>query len=203
MIVQTEYLAMRILFFSLLLLFAPAFVIAQDNALYDEPPPPDAAFVRIIGSPQVSHGELYGTQIARYLAVSPDYLIIRTRDRSDLSAGQFITVIPTADQTLADFSEPVVDPRKVLVQLVNLTSTGPISLSTADGSLSVISDVAAFSTGYREVNPISVALSVFDETDTKLAEFDIALRRKERPTFVVFEDRVELIHGKVAVGEAE
>ena len=58
---------------------------------------------------------------------------------------------------------------KALVSVFNLVDGSTLSLKTADGSQAVVENVAANSSGHREVNPVKANLALYNGT-TKIAD---------------------------------
>lgn len=172
--------------FATLIIGGAAPTLAQ-NTLYDAPPPEDAAFVRFIG---LSEAEITWNGLVFPTGESgADYHVVHS-DRVSATAGDFLTVI--SDTTTGELKPILEDPygdTQITLSLINLTSS-LASLKLADGSLSVVENVASGDIGSRQVNPLSVSFAVFVDGETYGPEFPVVLRRGEHPTFVAYPDGV-------------
>ena len=166
---------------------------ADDSALYAQPAPADAAFVRFIGFEPGSRVPFEGLTFDVPDQITTSYVAVSAARLPSTQSGAYVTVLQGADGTLRRVDEPA-RPGRAKVHLVVVNAgTGPVTLSTADGAMHVVSGVAAGEAGSRAVNPVSVSLGVFTDGDTPLRTFDVALRRGQNLSFVVDGTDVHLI----------
>lgn len=155
---------------------------AEEVLLYDDPPPADAAFVRFLGQTGDSIDWKGLTFTPPEGSALSDYFVVHAPAIGH-TAGDILSVLPGSVTLI----EPAKNPAKVTIGLVNL-GEGDISLKTADGKVAIIEGVKPSEAGWREVNPVSVAVQVY-EGDTPLgAPLDLALRRNEHRTLVLGSD---------------
>jgi hypothetical protein len=84
---------------------------------------------------------------------------------------------------------------KVLVTLANTAADQTVSLKTADGTIVIIPAIGSGQLGFREVNPVQLALQVFGESGPIGESVDVVLRRNEHPTIIVGPDaEVRLVY---------
>jgi hypothetical protein len=87
---------------------------------------------------------------------------------------------------------------KVALLLVNGTEK-QLELRLADGSALVIENVSPKSAGQRGVNPVAIALGVFESGATQpIATFDVVLRRGQNVSFVADQTGVRMIENQFA-----
>jgi hypothetical protein len=174
-------------------------VLAADTSLYAEAAPSDASFVRFIGFDDQDHAtfagfdfSLKGDKAAKYIPVSASLL-------QDTAPGRFISVLRAADGALQTIPEaPRTRRSKVALFLVNGTEM-ELELRLADGSVAVIEDVEPATAGQREVNPVSIALGVFERgSTTPLARFDVTMKRGQNLSFIADHAGIRLIENQFA-----
>ena len=174
--------------------FAATAGSASDNALYAEAAPADASFVRFVGF----QGATSATYAGRSFDLRPNeaeaYIPISAAHLSGVDAGTFVTVIrqPNGVETPIEEADRS-NKAKVFLFLVNATDQ-MLDLRLADGSMTVIEDVAGFAAGERAVNPVKIGLGVFpDGSDTPLAVLDVSMKRGQNLSFVADDSGVRLI----------
>lgn len=174
---------------SLLALGCATAAVAQEEQLYDPAPPPGAAFVRVINltgntdPAEVMIGDSFAGTVGA-LEASP-YHVVEERETpialgdaeavAEIEPGRFFSVVarPNGDgieiTTLED--TPNTDQTKSQLALYNLTEETNVDLVTSDGKVVVFDDVAPGSATYRNVNAITIGLSV-KVNDEVVATFD-------------------------------
>lgn len=169
-----------------------------DTALYDDPAPADASFVRFVGFHDRSTmfaGKVFSLPAenkAHYIPVSAAQL-------DGVAPGRYITVVNRPGNAPSVIEEaPRDDATRVHLFVINTSDTA-VSLRTEDGATAVIDDIAPGVSGTRAVNPIAIILGVFAKGDTTpLATFDLSLRRGQNLSFLARPAGVELIENRFA-----
>lgn len=172
-----------------LILFGSGPAPAADNALYDTPPPDDAAFVRWVGL-GFQHPVL---GIAPATHIADVYRPVSASATNGAQPGTFYTAATGPDGQVILIEEPGREDRsKVHLFLVNLGSA-PVHVEVTGQDMVVIDDTATGSAGSRAVNPVSASLAVVTENGETLGSFDVSLRRGQNLTFVALDDGARLI----------
>jgi len=174
-----------------ILILCAASVSADEGGLYPEAAPEDAAFVRFVGMGDAGSADFAGHRFAWDDDANAAYIPVSAALLDGVDPGSFLTVIPDADGLSAIAETPRPDRSKVYLFLVNTTAQ-PLSLRVIDGNIPVIADIAPMAAGSRAVNPVQIALGVFDG-DTAVAEFDVTMKRGQNLSFVARAGGVELI----------
>ncbi|MEZ4629476.1 MAG: alginate O-acetyltransferase AlgF [Deinococcales bacterium] len=179
--------------FLLLLLFSAAF--AQDEGLYPDPPPADAAFVRIIQAipnaesldidfgdqdfPALSYAELSDY----YIVLQGEYPLKLSQEQMiEVSAGAYYSLVIQGDedgQKALLIEDPMNDNRaKALLTLYNLSDLESIDMKTADDKeIEIILGVAPGTVASRAVNGIKVSLGAFAAGEKLGSVDDMQLER--------------------------
>ncbi|MEM7736127.1 MAG: alginate O-acetyltransferase AlgF [Deinococcota bacterium] len=175
---------------ALILALCSGLVWAQDEALYPDPPPANAAFVRFVDAGAVSNAVDVTladvTYILEPLGFTPYRPIIEGESSWQalgsvgtltLAAQGFYTVVlrDGADGVSALLIEDILHDNRArtLLMLYNLTDVSELYLKTADGSVDIVSAVTPDTVGGIQVNPIAVDLGVFElASDTPIATFE-------------------------------
>ena len=165
----------------------------DDDKLYGEPLPADAAFVRALGGAAAAEVEAFGVT----LSADGNYTVVLADTTEGIETGQYVTVLPKANVTHVAQD----DLGKVQIMFLNAGYEGDLSLKTADGKVA-IAEAASNSAGFREVNPIVVPVAVFAGSDVLGQSFELKLRRAENPTIFVTKDgEISQIVSKVIWGD--
>ncbi|MGO4853004.1 hypothetical protein ACEN2S_09275 [Phaeovulum sp. W22_SRMD_FR3] len=176
---------------------------AQDEALYDAPPPPDAVFVRFLGMETAAPVTWHGVDVPLEILKTQDYLVFHGPQVA-MDPGQFATVIGAAGGASVDLIEGERKAEKVRISVVNLSGRSVDLKAVGKKVVPIVADVAAGGMGERLVNPISVVLQTFDKGKPLGEEYKIDLRRGEDPTILVDGDgAVSLIYSVVHKGIVE
>ena len=183
------------------LLASPGQLHAQDAALYDDPPPDDAAYVRFFGFPADAEVSAFGLQFSDERVSTGHYSILHADAVEGVTKGQIMTAVPNAQGDVTILNEPERTRRKVMLQLVNLTAQGSISLKTSDGEVEIIAPTDVLMIGSREVNPIQVTVAVFGAGGSLGEPMALALRTNQHLTFVVSADGAVTMHEDNAISE--
>lgn len=165
-----------------LALLLPALANAQDEALYRDPAPADAVFVRFIDAPK---------EISTWKGVTfggpdrplSDYHVVHAKSVEG-TPGDFLTVLQNGTVII----EPEKSAQLVQVGLINVSDL-VLSLKTGDGNIEIIKSVASGESGWRDVNPITVETQVFSDQTPVGSPLNLALRRGEHQTILVKEDQ--------------
>ena len=124
------------------------------------------------------------------------YIPVSSAGLNGVSAGSYITVLHNSGvaKTITEAARD--NKSKVHLFLVNGT-TDALELRLADGSVPVIEDVTSMASGARAVNPVKIALGVFQEgADTPIAVFDVTMKRGHNLSFVADAEGVQLIENR-------
>lgn len=173
---------------------APA---ANDSSLYAEAAPADASFVRFIGFVPGQTAQFAGKEFVINAEDALAYIPVSSALLDDVAPGSFVTVARTdAGDALIIPEAPRNDAARVHLLLVN--STGKVlELRLADGSATVIENVESASAGVRAVNPVAIALGVFEQGhDAPLATFDVSLKRGQNISFIADGTSVRLVENR-------
>lgn len=159
---------------------------ADDTALYAEPAPADAAFVRFIGFASGTVVDFAGVRFEVPRETATSYVAVSSARLSDVAVGAYVSVLPgEGDAAVRRIDEPARDSRSKVHLLVLNASAEPVHLSTVDGAMQVVGAVAPGQSASRAVNPVSVSLGLFGANDQALGSYDVTLRRGQNLSFVV------------------
>lgn len=152
-------------------------VLAGEGGLYDAPPPPDAAYLRVLNAGAGGSLELSVADAAFDVgagALSPyefvtngsyDVTLASTSMPLSLQAQKYYTIIVPADGSAPKLVEdaPLANPARAGLYFYNATSK-PLQLDAkVNGKQApIFKDVAPGETKFREVNPFEVAFIVVD-----------------------------------------
>ena len=125
------------------------------------------------------------------------YVPVSSAQLNNIPTGSFHSLLKKTDGSIVAIEEGSRDhPTKVVLTLLN-GHEHVLTLGVADGSVDVISDINASSSGQRAVNPIRIELGVFNKRDPNpIARFDVALRRGQNITFFADPNGVRLIEDR-------
>jgi hypothetical protein len=184
------------LFSAALLACSTMNAFGNDTALYAEPAPKDASFLRFVGFDSDTV-QFAGKTFDLIEAEKNNYIPVSSSLLENGIAGAYITVSQNPDGTITTIAEGQRnDPSKVFLVLVN-ASDQPLELRLADGSVAVIKDVATNTSNLRGVNPVAIKLGVFAmDAETPIATFDVALQRGQNITFLADSSGVQLIENR-------
>ena len=178
----------------LIAIIISANALAQHDGLYPEPPPANAAFVRVIhafagtGAISASVGDRVYPELAfqeasdYYVVLEGEHQVKIADDGQEisLSAGTFYTLAVTAGEEgphITLIEEAIANnAAKALLSLINL-SHEVVDLRLADGSMMVLEAVESMGIASIEVNPISVSLAVFAAEEPIAVFEDLQLQR--------------------------
>lgn len=178
---------------AVLMLISPTFAAADDDALYGEPIPADAAFVRWLNTPSDQVKKAFGYDFSG-LVDGTEYVVISAGLLNNVESGAFISVVAQDGDGHDFILEPKRSDRSKVSLLLLNGSESAASLVANGDSIDVIKDVAAGDVGIRAVNPISASLEVkTGDNPAIVATFDVALKRGEDLTFAVLPNGVALI----------
>ena len=157
--------------------------VAQDEGLYPDPPPANAAFVRVVHStpnfgtinplvgdkafPELVFGEVSNY----YIVIQGDRKVTfgELEQSIEIFAGKFYTLALTSGEenpliTLIEDGNST-NRAKALLSLYNLSTLEKVDLKTVDGAVDVLTDVLPLETASIEVNAIKVDLGIFAEKE--------------------------------------
>ncbi|WP_299403854.1 alginate O-acetyltransferase AlgF [uncultured Roseobacter sp.] len=170
---------------------------ASDTSLYPEAAPADASFVRFAGFDPDETAEFAGKSFALTLEDDLAYLPVSSALLNSVAPGTFVTIVRGADghqQTILE--GPRSHAARVHLFLINATER-VLELRLADGSTPVIETVAAATAGARDVNPVAIALGVFElGNPIPLATFDVALKRGQNLSFIADDTGIRLVENR-------
>lgn len=169
-----------------------------ESALYAEPPPDDAAFVRWLDA-SVSY-EAFGYKFADGER-STDFRFFPASGAEGATPGGYYSYVAAADGTLTLVEEPSrSDPTKVHIVLVNATNA-PARLVVAGQDAVVVGATELNAAGIRGVNPVTASLAVQSaDGAVEYGRVEIALRRGQDITIVARNSGVEVIEDRFGVG---
>lgn len=161
-----------------------------DAGLYDPLPPAGSAFVRFVNLqdenlPAKAKGKNFGSLDP---ATSSSYKVISKGEadiqlggqtgQQALEEGKLYSVVSIDGAEQPEIiTDPVSDNRaKALISFYNFTET-PLELKTTDKNISVIDAVSKGEVKSREINPVKVALGVYEGDTQKQALEPILLER--------------------------
>jgi alginate O-acetyltransferase complex protein AlgF len=176
----------------------PAFAKGEDG-LYDAPPPPNSAFVRVIdasgvGNATVTLGDksvqLPELAVSGYAIVPAGKLAISFGDQAgevEPVSGKFYTVVvsPAAPPVLIE-DAAIANPAKAGIYFYNFAKDGTATLFAPKQNVAVIADIAAGKNGFRDINAVTLDLEVRSPAGNNLMK-DVALQRRTGLTIVAFE----------------
>lgn len=157
-------------------------MVAQEG-LYGDPPPPNAAFVRVVQTVKdtvasdlsigaTEYNDLPFAEISPYRVVLEGSHQLKTADLEqtlNIEKGKFYTVVLGETATLLEDAIST-NRAKALLSLYNLSNLEAVDLKTADGQTDVLLGVEPGELKSIEVNSITVDLAVFNGV-TELANF--------------------------------
>ncbi|MFO1350180.1 MAG: alginate O-acetyltransferase AlgF [Gammaproteobacteria bacterium] len=176
---------------------------AQDEALYDPAPPPNAAFVRVVNA--TGETAPISAQIAEvsfkdiaYPAASPyrivhegqhDASVGNKKETVTIEAGKYYTLAAIGSGGalhLAAISDTIsTNPAKCGVLFYNLSDKTSASLRVPSRKVDIVGDLGSGQGKMREVNAIDVDLAVVTG-DKTVAEFPkVQLKRRTHLSFVL------------------
>lgn len=153
------------------LLFATGSAFAAQDAIYDAPPPPDAAFVRVLNAGGTDNADLgvgstpYSVPpltLSSYAYVTQgDYDATGAQLHLSLAAQKYYTVIVGAGAPTLLPDEGLTNPAKVGLYFYNTTNV-PLTLSASVNGkqAAVFENVGPGESKYREVKAFDVSFSL-------------------------------------------
>ena len=179
-------------FFLLVTLSGSASVIAEEGELYDPKIKDDEALVRVLN---LSEGT---TQLAlakggvKLPKVQPfafsDYIVVKEGARTftvgdkklqkHIGRGTTSTIVFDQGDALTMLSDQSIAKKgKSMIAFYNFANDKNLSLKTANGKTPIVADIAANSSGYREINPVRLKTAVFADVENIKAIDEKQLRR--------------------------
>jgi len=171
---------------------------AQSGSLYGAGAPEDAAYVRVFhhGSDGVvarlwvgatEYRNLSPGQSSAYRPVTPEIHMVYLNSLFEefiAREGAYYTIL-LLDNGLQIHQDPA-HTRADLAQILvyNLDVSGPVSLRSADGAITVVGDIMSGESGAVTVNPVAVELAVFVGSELHAELGDIGLERGQ--SYAVF-----------------
>ena len=185
-------------------------VVANEDALYGPVAPPGSAFIRVINlSSQTISEAKAGNETFRnitafggspYQFFSPGtikFQVFHMNLSFELAAGHYYSLVVLTNnitKMIEDLGKP--DPRKATISAYNLSTVETISLKTADGKVAVVENIAKGSRKDRAINPVKVALALYNSSELNsppTAVAAIALERGQVLSLFVTGDSNQLI----------
>lgn len=170
---------------------------ATDTSLYAEALPDDVSFVRFIGFEDGTKQDFAGKEFSIETDTNGVYIPVSSALLDATPAGSFASILRAPDGSRQVVQEgPRNTQSKVFLFLVN-ASGQVIDLRLADNSAPVIGGVSPGQAQQRGVNPVKVALGVFEQgSKTPLATFDVTLKRGQNLSFVADTNGVQLLKNR-------
>jgi hypothetical protein len=177
--------------------------LADDAGLYGAPPPPDAAFVRVIdargvGAIAVSVGSIgvavpAGGVSGYAVAPAGPLKVVAGGAESDLTieAGKFYTLVVNGEGGAppALIADPAIaNPSKSGLYLYNLRAGSPATLFAPRQNVAVIENVTPNGGGFREINAVTLDLDVKAGGERLGGVEGLKLQRRGGHSVVVFAD---------------
>lgn len=181
------------------------FALAQDGGdvgLYAPAPPPGSAFVRVVNAGGASVSGTVGKYATGAVATgkaSPYWAVpggavsitVGTKTQSvQAAAGGFVTVVsglPGKTELVPLVDVVSANRAKASIVLYNLSSKPGVDLATADGAITLFTDIAPGAESMREVNALSVAFAV-NGPDAPVTTFPVVtLERGVAYSVIVYE----------------
>lgn len=192
----------RILTSALLaLLVSASCAAAGDDGLYDAPPPPDSAYLRILNGTDSTPSldvKIAGKGLSVRQHEASPYMLVKSGDvdvagpkplgKFNLAAGGFYTVATTPQGESKLFTDkPLGNPAKARVFFYNMTDKPDVDLYVPSASKNAVEDVAPSGSQSVELKaPLQLDFVARTE-DAELARFDaVSLKRRSSVTFAVF-----------------
>lgn len=195
-------------------LLLPLSAQAQDAGLYDPVAPAGSAFVRFInnGATEAALKPVVQTKTFEEASFGEATAYVPVRGgqtatiklgavsaEQPLVAGGYYTAILQGTTLKVVTDDALSNPAKAMIAFYNLSNHPNLTLKTADGATEVVAPVAQQAGGYRLINGVRVALSVYDGA-TKLADVGpVDLKRGEATTILVRQPGTEV---KVSITQA-
>ncbi len=176
-------------------LVSPNLARADEAALYDEPAPADAVFIRILTEYKLPFDQVFfaGSTLPLSEAVRDTYVAISAAALDDVTPGAFYS-LSSSETGVVAIEEPARETvSKVHLILVN-SSAEPVRLIVNGQGTEVVGALDPGQAGSRPVNPVKVALAVERVRDgVLLSTFDVDLARGQNLTFVANENTARLV----------
>lgn len=143
----------------------------RDVGLYAPAPPPGSAFVRLLNAgDKPLAGKIGARAVATVPAGDASAYVPAPAGKVAVSAGGALELVAVAGKyytvvtgvsPLRALEDPALSSRaKAGLTLYNLTGGPPVDLTTADGATVVVTGVAPWALGSREVNALTVGFAV-------------------------------------------
>jgi Alginate O-acetyl transferase AlgF len=170
---------------------------AQDAGLYDAPPPPDSAFVRIIrASGSDSSAQIGPVSVELATAISP-YAIVKggalelalgaAKHVVTLEKARFYTVALGGEMQPIVFEDaPIDNPAKSAVYLYNLGQTDA-ALFAPKQNVDVVAAIPSGKSGHRMINAVTLDLDVVADGKATAIKA-VVLERRTGTSIVVLPD---------------
>ena len=181
--------------------------LAEDAGLYAAPPPPDAAFVRVLNADTSADAavSVAGVTLSAAAGALSAYSFVTKGDYAATVPGgslnvsfapqKFYTILlnPAGQNTVIEDS-PVTNPVHAGLYFYNL-SAAPLALEAKVGTTqaAVFKDVAPGKSASREVNAFDVAFAVTGAADASVALPQISLVRQQGISIVALQQGDKLI----------
>ena len=186
-----------------LTLVVPAF--SQEGGLYAAPPPPDAAFVRVLnGTSKAVSTEVGGIAFAVQPQTISPYSIVTRGDytangdvtlSAKVEAQHFYTILVDADGKAALLTdEPLANPARAGLYFYNATGE-PLELAATVGGkqAKVFEAVAPGAQAFREVNAFDVTFDVLKDGAVAFTLPGITMTRQQGVSVVALNNGDKLI----------
>jgi len=175
-----------------LLIVMPSLSIAsEDEGLYPDAPPVNAAFVRVINQSGavmndaslsgISLGDVDAMTVTEYAVLTEGESEIKLGDKTlnhTLVAGDYYTVASKGDTLIILGDQKVENPTKALIAVYNLSDIENISFVSTTHNADIFKDVVSGTSNARDINAVSIGVGIKND-DVVVAEIsDVKLERQ-------------------------
>jgi hypothetical protein len=172
---------------------------ANETELYDAPPPPNSAFIRVIdaagvGGMSVTVAEkaiaLDDKAVSGYAIIPAGTIAVSggsTTGTVEAVSGKFYTLVVSAGSAPILIEDaPIANPAKAGIYFYNFATTGAATLFAPKQNVAVIADIESGKSGFRDINAVTLDLEVRGPAGNNLIA-GVALERRVGLTIVAFE----------------
>ncbi len=170
-----------------------------DDGLYDAPPPPNSAFVRLIdvsgrgnlavmvGGKSVTVPE---TAVSGYAIVPAGKIAVVVGENTgevDAASGKFYTLAVSESAAPVMMEDaPIANPAKAGIYFYNFSSVGAATLFATKQNVAVIENIATGAAGFRDINAVTLDLEVRGAGEPGALK-GVVLQRRTGLTIAVFD----------------
>ncbi|MEO1750029.1 MAG: hypothetical protein AAFR27_15705 [Pseudomonadota bacterium] len=181
-----------------LVMFLAVPSLADESVLYDQAPPKDAVFVRLLDENSTTRDfEFNGHSLTLPAGTETAYAAISAQTLGLVDAGTFHSLLVDENGGFVAIEEPNERPNaKVHLLLIN-ADDAPVRLIVPESEIEVVGKTAGMGIGSRAVNPIRTPLAAQRIDNGELiGTFDLSLSRGQNITFLVQNGQVTKIENR-------